>query len=278
MTEHATKDYECDLLLHTCCGPCLEWPARLLLQEKQNLLIYYINPNIQPAVENKRRLENLKILTHKLGLELIADPICQPEIWQNWDDSVEARCRMCYRRRLQATADKAIELGIPAFSTTLLVSPWQDRDAIVEIGNRIARPAGLLFVDRFCSDIVKVSVGQRGWPLSTKDIAVVCLRWNYRILKSKSNRIRRLLRSDHDGFVSVINHHSRARACRLADVSDRAIVNGYLLRITGGCCFLAILRESSRRLGKPSGDRRSFQQSLFRNRLVVCPDDDMCTG
>jgi predicted adenine nucleotide alpha hydrolase (AANH) superfamily ATPase len=148
MTEHATKDYECDLLLHTCCGPCLEWPARLLLQEKQNLLIYYINPNIQPAVENKRRLENLKILTHKLGLELIADPICQPEIWKNWDDSVEARCRMCYRRRLQATADKAVELGIPAFSTTLLVSPWQDRDAIVEIGNRIARPAGLLFVDR----------------------------------------------------------------------------------------------------------------------------------
>lgn len=148
MAEHATKRCEYDLLLHACCGPCLEWPAQLLLQEKQKLLIYYMNPNIQPAVENKRRLENLMILTRKLDLDLIADPICQPEIWQNWDDPVETRCQMCYGRRLQAAADKAVELGIPAFSTTLLVSPWQDRDAIVAAGRRIARQAGLVFVDR----------------------------------------------------------------------------------------------------------------------------------
>ncbi len=228
MTEHATKDYECDLLLHTCCGPCLEWPARLLLQEKQKSSdLLYKSQHPTSGGKQTGAWKNLKILTHKLGLELIADPICQPEIWKNWDDSVEARCRMCYRRRLQATADKAVELGIPAFSTTLLVSPWQDRDAIVEIGNRIARPAGLLFVDR------DFRSGYREGQRLAKEDGLYRQRYcgclpslelsDFK--ESKSNRIRRLLRSDHDGFVSVINHHSRASIRRLADVSDRAIVN-----------------------------------------------------
>lgn len=147
-TDASAADTNADILMHTCCGPCLEWPARVLLKEGQRLLIYYDNPNIQPAVENRRRLENLRILAGKLGLDLLAETACEPDTWLNWHDPDETRCRMCYRRRLAATAEKASELGIPAFSTTLLVSPWQDREAIVEIGHRAARQAGVLFIDR----------------------------------------------------------------------------------------------------------------------------------
>ena len=149
MTPDAS-DYKpiADILMHTCCGPCLEWPARVLLQEGKRLLIYYDNPNIQPAVENKRRLENLRILVAELGLDYLAESGCEPETWLNWNDPDETRCRMCYRRRLSATAAKARELAIPAFSTTLLVSPWQDRQAIVEIGHRLADQYGIVFIDR----------------------------------------------------------------------------------------------------------------------------------
>jgi len=137
-----------DILMHTCCGPCLEWPARQLLGEGKKLLVYFYNPNIQPVAENKRRLANLAVLTEKLGLDYLADETCEPDNWLSWDQADESRCHMCYRRRLEATAQMAGKLGIPAFSTTLLVSPWQDQAAIIEIGHSIARSTGVEFIGR----------------------------------------------------------------------------------------------------------------------------------
>jgi len=146
--EQAEQQIQADLLLHTCCGPCLEYPARQLLAEGKRFIVYFYNPNIQPAVENQRRLSNMIALTEKLGLGYIADDTCEPDEWLNWDASAESRCHMCYRRRLEATARMAKKLGIPAFSTTLLVSLWQDQAAILEIGQAIAESAGLEFVGR----------------------------------------------------------------------------------------------------------------------------------
>ena len=148
LSEESVSQAPADILMHTCCGPCLEWPARQLLKEGKQLLVYFYNPNIQPIAENQRRLANLAILTQKLGLDYLAEEICEPDIWLNWDSSVETRCHMCYRRRLEATAEMARKLSIPAFSTTLLVSLWQDHDAILEIGNSIARTKGIEFIGR----------------------------------------------------------------------------------------------------------------------------------
>ena len=148
-----------DILLHTCCGPCLEWPAQQLLSEGQKLLVWFYNPNIQPQVEQNRRLANLQRLTAKLNLPTLIEPGCEPEVWQNWDSQIETRCRMCYRRRLSAAAEKARELCIPAFSTTLLVSPWQDHEAIIEIGQSAGIAAGVEFIGRDFRDGYKE--GQR---------------------------------------------------------------------------------------------------------------------
>lgn len=138
-----------DLLLHTCCGPCLEWPARQLISEGRHLLVYFYNPNVQPAAENRRRLENMVQLAEQLGLPYVADQACDPDVWQNWNDPSESRCHMCYRRRLLATAGLARREGIPAFSTTLLVSPWQDHQAILDIGRSIARSFNLEFIEGY---------------------------------------------------------------------------------------------------------------------------------
>lgn len=148
-----------DILLHTCCGPCLEWPAQQFMAEKQKLLIWFYNPNIQPLAEQQRRLANLQILAAKLNLQTLIEPGCEPEVWQSWDSPTETRCRMCYRRRLSAAAEKARELCIPAFSTTLLVSPWQDQEAIIEIGHAAGLAAGVQFIDRDFRDGYKE--GQR---------------------------------------------------------------------------------------------------------------------
>jgi len=146
--EKVGQQIQADLLLHTCCGPCLEYPARQMLAEGKRLIVYFYNPNIQPAAENRRRLSNMVALAEKLELQYIADDICETDQWLNWDSSDESRCRMCYRRRLEAAALMAKKLGIPAFSTTLLVSLWQDQAAILEIGQSIAKSVGLEFVGR----------------------------------------------------------------------------------------------------------------------------------
>jgi epoxyqueuosine reductase len=146
--EKLNQQVQADLLLHTCCGPCLEYPARQLMAEGKRLIVYFFNPNIQPAVENKRRLSNMAVLAEKLGLHYVADDLSEPDQWVNWDSPAESRCRMCYRSRLEAAAQMAKKLGIPAFSTTLLVSLWQDQAAILEIGQSIAQTYGLVFEGR----------------------------------------------------------------------------------------------------------------------------------
>jgi predicted adenine nucleotide alpha hydrolase (AANH) superfamily ATPase len=136
------------ILLHACCGPCTEYPARQLLQEGYEILGYFYNPNIHPSEENRRRRENFQKVAEILRFQYLAESACEPSAWQNWTGDDASRCRMCYARRLSAAAAKARELGIPTMTTTLLVSPWQDHEALREIGSRAAAAAGVTFLDR----------------------------------------------------------------------------------------------------------------------------------
>ena len=45
-----------------------------------------------------------------------------------------ARCEQCFRMRLEATARKAVELGINVFTTTLASSRWKRLDQIERAG------------------------------------------------------------------------------------------------------------------------------------------------
>ncbi len=55
------------------------------------------------------------------------------------------RCFACYELRLEATARKAAGQGFEAFSSTLLISPYQNLDVIAEIGARVGEAAGVEF-------------------------------------------------------------------------------------------------------------------------------------
>ena len=57
----------------------------------------------------------------------------------------QASCYNCYERRLRKTAQKAVEKNADAFSTTLLISPYQKHDIIIEICNRFAKEYGIDF-------------------------------------------------------------------------------------------------------------------------------------
>lgn len=136
------------LLLHTCCGPCATYPISVL-KDKFELVSFFYNPNIYPADETDLRKENALKTADHFNIPFI-------EAEDDYDFYLGAikgkeknvnkeRCRECYRLRLLKTAEKAKELEIKNFSTTLLISPYQDIEAIKEIGNVIAGLEGLNF-------------------------------------------------------------------------------------------------------------------------------------
>jgi len=55
------------------------------------------------------------------------------------------RCPVCYKMRLEQTAKAARENGFDAFTTTLLISPYQNHEQIVEIARDVAKNAGVDF-------------------------------------------------------------------------------------------------------------------------------------
>jgi hypothetical protein len=60
-------------------------------------------------------------------------------------ETFRQRCRICYRLRLERTARTAAREGYDAFTTTLLISPYQDQAAIQEIGPELAERYGVSF-------------------------------------------------------------------------------------------------------------------------------------
>lgn len=139
------------LLLHQCCAPCSVKVVERL-KEKFSLVGFWFNPNIQPLSEYLRRDESFTAYNRAQALDWIEEeksfPLWWKEISAKWEVSQDKkdRCRLCYQLRLEKTAEKALSLGIKYFSTTLLVSPYQDHNQIAEIGETLAERFGLEFL------------------------------------------------------------------------------------------------------------------------------------
>ncbi len=55
------------------------------------------------------------------------------------------RCKSCYLLRLEKTAEHAAKEGFDAFSTTLMISPYQDFKQIVQTGESLAEKYSIPF-------------------------------------------------------------------------------------------------------------------------------------
>ena len=135
-------------LLHVCCANCLSDAVGALTEDDSEIVLYFENPNIHPLVEWRRRRKSVKLLAKRLGVALEEEPYGLHEFLA-WVGKLnrreDGRCRMCYSMRLGKAALRAVELGADVFTTTLLVSHQQDRDAVVEAGERAAREHGVRF-------------------------------------------------------------------------------------------------------------------------------------
>ncbi|HBG81730.1 TPA: hypothetical protein DDW69_02700 [candidate division CPR2 bacterium] len=133
------------LLLHTCCGPCLTYPGEVLKKEFE-VTAFYFNPNIHPKSEYDLRFLNAIKATEFIGIRILVGDYLPKSYFQAINSNDKTRCFNCYNLRLEETAKKAKELGFKAFSTTLLVSPYQNQELIMKIGDELACCYGVEFI------------------------------------------------------------------------------------------------------------------------------------
>lgn len=138
------------LLLHTCCAPCSVYCIDSLREEGIEPTVYWFNPNIHPYMEYKARRDCLKEYTKSISVNAIFEEnYGLREFCKNVVDDLDNRCKnYCYPVRLEQTAKYAKENGYDSFSTTLLVSPYQNHEAIIEVANKIADKYGIKFLYR----------------------------------------------------------------------------------------------------------------------------------
>jgi len=143
------------LLLHICCGPCALYPVKELLAKRSDKITgFFYNPNIHPASEYKRRRDTMSEAASKIGLEVVIPDYRMEEYFSaifsnNAGDGLKPspaeRCGLCWELRLSETAGFAKVNGFDAFTTTLLVSPYQDHEKVKKTGEKIAIEKGVRF-------------------------------------------------------------------------------------------------------------------------------------
>ncbi|MBO5397496.1 MAG: epoxyqueuosine reductase QueH [Clostridia bacterium] len=138
------------LLMHTCCAPCSVYCIDSLRKEGIEPVSYWFNPNIHPFMEYKARRDTLIEYSKMINLELIVDEnYGLVEFCKNTVDNLSNRCKeYCYKVRLEQTAKYAKENGYDAFTTTLLVSPYQNHEALKEVASEMAQKYGVEFLYR----------------------------------------------------------------------------------------------------------------------------------
>lgn len=150
MKNKATRDEDpmsSRILLHCCCAPCssaiLEWMHDHGVQPT----IFYCNPNIYPQEEYLIRKNEITRYAEQLGLEIIEDEY-DHEAWLEEIKGLEqepergGRCLQCFKLRMLRSAKKAIELGLPEFTTTLASSRWKSLEQINAAGQWAAEQTG----------------------------------------------------------------------------------------------------------------------------------------
>ena len=129
--------------MHMCCAPCSTYPVKILKEKNINFTGYFYNPNIHPYEEYERRRNTVKEFSEIVNIDVIYNDEYLEREWLEYKDN--NRCKMCYNLRIEKTALYASLNGYNAFTSTLLISPYQNHELIKELGNKYAKKYGIEF-------------------------------------------------------------------------------------------------------------------------------------
>jgi len=138
------------ILLHICCGVCGLETIKRLKPNFRKITLFFYNPNIHPTKEYQRRLDVVKKIAETEKLELIEGPY---EV-QEWFSAVRGlenepegsrRCEVCFKIRLEKSAETAKKSDCEILASTLTISPRKNAALINDIGRKAAGNLGIEF-------------------------------------------------------------------------------------------------------------------------------------
>ena len=141
------------MLVHICCSVDSHFFLEKLQKEypDEKLTGFFYDPNIHPYSEYRLRYLDVQRSCKKLGIDLIEGAYD----FESWMDAVRglerepekgARCEVCFDRRFDVSAHKALELGEKKMTTTLLVSPLKSQEQLKRVGDAFHKKHGVEFI------------------------------------------------------------------------------------------------------------------------------------
>ena len=155
ISRHDSRKEVPSVLLHSCCAPCSSYVLEYLSQYFQ-VTVFYYNPNIYPQQEYTHRVKEQQWFIDQYPLQRKVDFIegrydteTFYEITKGMEQMPEGdmRCFACYELRLMETAACAKRLNMDYFTTTLSISPRKDANKLNEIGEKLAKEYGVLYLN-----------------------------------------------------------------------------------------------------------------------------------
>ncbi len=159
------------VLMHMCCAPCAVYPVSVLKEKGIELDGLYYNPNIHPHEEFIKREESVEKLATQEGFMVHYLPDFEEDLWKAIADKDSHRCNMCYDMRLKKAFEFAKEKGYDAVTTSLLVSPYQQHELIIEIAEKYAKKYDIPF---YYEDF---RIGFREGQKKAKEFGLYCQRY-----------------------------------------------------------------------------------------------------
>lgn len=142
IAENIKKGVKPTLLLHACCAPCASSCIERL-KSAFNITIYFYNPNIDTLKEYEQRKLECQRLCEYFGVNFIFEEHQKQDfisgtVGLEKEPERGKRCEKCFLIRLEKARDKARELKLEYFATTLTLSPLKNARLINEIGESVS--------------------------------------------------------------------------------------------------------------------------------------------
>jgi len=138
------------LLLHICCATCAAYVLESL-RGQYEVTAYYYNPNIYPDEEYTIRFSEAKKYCEEHGIPFVEEKPNRADWFvltkgHEQDPERGERCTICYRMRLQKTAEYAKAHGFEKWGTDLSISPHKDAQRLNLIGKELEKEYGVTFL------------------------------------------------------------------------------------------------------------------------------------
>lgn len=141
------------ILLNVCCAPDSTHSINALREMGYEPVTYFYNPNVHPYSEYLKRSAEMEKVANEFSVQNIVDVHWDVKEWFEFvklfacEKEGGIRCELCFKLRMEKSAQKTKELDIGLFTTTLTISPHKNAKLINALGAAAAEKYGVKYLE-----------------------------------------------------------------------------------------------------------------------------------